>query len=65
MTQMIHCTANAGTVGGPRVLRNFVLPKRDLAPVAQLDRALDSGSKGWGFEPLRAHNSGERNGKAD
>jgi hypothetical protein len=25
------------------------------APVAQLDRASDFGSEGWGFEPLRAH----------
>lgn len=25
------------------------------APVAQPDRALDSGSKGWGFDSLRAH----------
>ena len=24
-------------------------------PVAQLDRASDFGSEGWGFEPLRAH----------
>ena len=26
-----------------------------LAPLAQLDRAFDYGSKGWGFESLRAH----------
>ena len=25
------------------------------APVAQLDRASDFGSEGWGFEPLRAY----------
>jgi|YelNatPaOPRAMG01_1025707.scaffolds.fasta_scaffold00070_68 hypothetical protein len=25
------------------------------APVAQLDRASDYGSEGWGFESLRAH----------
>ena len=25
------------------------------APVAQLDRALDYGSRGWGFESSRAH----------
>ncbi len=25
-----------------------------IAPVAQLDRVLDSGSKGWGFESLQA-----------
>ena len=25
------------------------------APVAQLDRASDSGSEGWGFESLRAY----------
>ena len=25
------------------------------APVAQLDRALDSGSKGWGFDSLQAY----------
>jgi hypothetical protein len=33
------------------------LPLRDctiLAPVAQLDRASDYGSGGWGFESLRA-----------
>ncbi len=36
-------------------VRNFVLLLERAAPVAQLDRALDSGSKGWGFEPLRAH----------
>ena len=27
----------------------------DDAPVAQLDRALDYGSKGWGFDSSRAH----------
>jgi len=27
------------------------------APVAQLDRAFDYGSKGWGFKSLRAHSS--------
>ena len=27
---------------------------RSLAPVAQLDRASDYGSEGWGFEFLRA-----------
>ena len=26
-----------------------------FAPVAQLDRASDSGSEGWGFESLRAY----------
>ena len=26
-----------------------------FAPVAQLDRALDSGSKGWGFDSLQAY----------
>ena len=26
-----------------------------VAPVAQLDRALDSGSKGWGFDSLQAY----------
>ena len=28
------------------------------APVAQLDRASDSGSEGWGFESLRAYHVG-------
>ena len=27
----------------------------DDAPIAQLDRALDYGSKGWGFDSSRAH----------
>ena len=27
----------------------------DLAPVAQLDRASDFGSEGWGFESLQAY----------
>src|SRR5690606_41740638 len=27
----------------------------DVAPVAQLDRALEYGSKGWGFDSSRAH----------
>ena len=29
-----------------------------FAPVAQLDRASDSGSEGWGFESLRAYHVG-------
>jgi hypothetical protein len=32
-----------------------VLPKEEIAPVAQLDRASDFGSEGLGFESLRAH----------
>ena len=29
--------------------------KKEIAPVAQLDRASDFGSEGSGFESLRAH----------
>ena len=31
--------------------------KKEIAPVAQLDRASDFGSEGLGFESLRAHYS--------
>ena len=37
-------TAGASVAGG-----------RKEAPVAQLDRALDYGSRGWGFESSRAY----------
>ena len=30
-------------------------PQLPLAPVAQLDRASDFGSEGWGFDSLRAY----------
>jgi hypothetical protein len=30
-------------------------PQPFLAPVAQLDRASDFGSEGWGFKSLRAY----------
>ena len=33
--------------------------RRLYAPVAQLDRASDSGSEGWGFESLRAYQNRE------
>gem|GEM_PF-4529466 len=39
------------------MLCKFVFAKKVFlrkAPVAQLDRVLDSGSKGWGFDSLRA-----------
>ena len=39
------CGGGSEEVGGPG----------HWAPVAQLDRALDYGSRGWGFESLRAH----------
>ena len=40
-----------GSEGAPRRREVMV----DVAPVAQLDRALDYGSKGWGFDSSRAH----------
>ena len=30
-------------------------PQQFVAPVAQLDRASDFGSEGWGFKSLRAY----------
>src|SRR5256885_1558145 len=35
--------------------RGFESPPLRGAPVAQLDRASDYGSEGWGFESLSAH----------
>ena len=33
-------------------------PQLQFAPVAQLDRASDFGSEGWGFKSLRAYGEG-------
>jgi hypothetical protein len=38
-----------------RTIPIISLPILNDAPVAQLDRALVFGTKGWEFEPLRAH----------
>jgi hypothetical protein len=38
-------------------------PQREIAPVAQLDRASDFGSEGWGFKSLRAYVLKIRNSK--
>jgi hypothetical protein len=37
------------------VTSSSLVPPIAFAPLAQLDRAFDYGSKGWGFESLRAH----------
>ena len=38
------------------IFNTYLMYKFQLfAPVAQLDRALDSGSKGWGFDSLQAY----------
>ena len=37
------------------VTSSSLVPPIVAAPLAQLDRAFDYGSKGWGFESLRAH----------
>ena len=38
-------------------------PQRLRAPVAQLDRASDFGSEGWGFESLRAYGKYRESGR--
>ena len=45
------CGAVRGPPAPPRQRARTLLD----APVAQLDRALDYGSKGWGFDSSRAH----------
>jgi hypothetical protein len=37
------------------IVKKSFTEKREIAPVAQLDRASDFGSEGLGFESLRAH----------
>ena len=37
------------------ILYNIMLVHWEFAPIAQLDRALDYGSRGWGFESLWAY----------
>jgi hypothetical protein len=39
------------------IVKKSFTEKKEIAPVAQLDRASDFGSEGSGFESLRAHNS--------
>jgi hypothetical protein len=41
-----------------RILFSYLLLERAAAPVAQLDRAPDYGSDGWGFKSLRVHEKG-------
>ena len=37
------------------IVKKSFTEKKEIAPVAQLDRASDFGSEGLGFESLRAH----------
>ena len=37
------------------IVKKSFTEKKEIAPVAQLDRASDFGSEGSGFESLRAH----------
>ena len=37
------------------IVKKSFTKKKEIAPVAQLDRASDFGSEGLGFESLRAH----------
>ena len=48
------CRGHGGVSIGGRTARHGAAID-DVAPVAQLDRALDYGSKGWGFDSSRAH----------
>ncbi len=48
-------TGSSPVVGTHSAGRWSRRPGMELAPVAQLDRALDYGSRGWGFESSRAH----------
>src|SRR6266851_8493703 len=41
------------------VIRSYSHQRPTCAPVAQLDRASDFGSEGWGFESLRARQTSE------
>ena len=43
---------------------HFLALSWSWAPVAQLDRALDYGSRGWGFESSRAHLISDSDGPA-
>ena len=58
VAQVVEHRIVAPVVGGSNPLAHPILAflrKISDAPVAQLDRALDSGSKGRGFESRRAH----------
>jgi hypothetical protein len=55
------------TGSSPVVGTSLAIGRGARAPVAQLDRALDYGSRGWGFKSSRAHGwtpgFGERRGR--
>ena len=64
---VVLVVAGSSPVGHPKLIYDLRLPIADLhspnrkseignftVPVAQLDRASDFGSEGWGFESLQA-----------
>lgn len=51
---MLH-ESNLVWRAGVQVDAGIRSPPAPPAPLAQLDRASDFGSEGWGFESLRAH----------
>ncbi len=60
VAQLVERRIVAPVVGGSNPLAHPIISRffekiHTEAPVAQLDRALDSGSKGRGFESRRAH----------
>ena len=55
-----HKTENLGVVGSiPTEATIIKYNLRRDAPIAQLDRAFDYGSKGWGFDSSWAHQNRE------
>ena len=47
-------TDRRGNLGSPSYGASRIFPIASDAPVAQLDRALASGARGYGFDPRRA-----------
>lgn len=55
-----HLTVAQSAVGSNPTSHPMRLSDLFEAPVAQLDRASDFGSDGWGFESLQARQSHQR-----